>query len=382
MMCAMNLALCGFAALAVAMGIGRFAFTPILPMMREDFGFGLAEGGWLASANYVGYFVGALSAMAVRVRAGHAIRAGLAAVAISTLAMGLAADLGAWLLLRFVAGVASAWVLLYCSAACLQRFHETARADRHGRILGAIVFAGVGGGIALAGVACMALQRRGADAATAWILLGVLSLAAVVPVARRFDGLNAVAAPARAGGGGADARLVICYGLFGLGYIIPATFLPAMARDILPESPLYGLSWPLFGLAAAASTLLVAARIGFGDRALWISSQLAMAAGVAWPVFQPGLGGIAVSAVLVGGTFMVATMAGMQEARRIGGANARALMAAMTCAFAAGQIAGPLLVAALAGHAGGYNAALMFGAAALVASSLALVRPRASRRTT
>ncbi|HUG57058.1 MAG TPA: YbfB/YjiJ family MFS transporter, partial [Candidimonas sp.] len=52
---AVVLSLAGFIALAVAMGIGRFAFTPMLPMMQNDSGLGLAEGGWLASANYLGY---------------------------------------------------------------------------------------------------------------------------------------------------------------------------------------------------------------------------------------------------------------------------------------------------------------------------------------
>ena len=56
------IALAGLTALGVAMGIGRFAFTPILPMMQQDFAMSLGEGGWLASANYLGYLVGALSA--------------------------------------------------------------------------------------------------------------------------------------------------------------------------------------------------------------------------------------------------------------------------------------------------------------------------------
>ncbi|CAM5196001.1 hypothetical protein CDEN61S_03534 [Castellaniella denitrificans] len=54
------LPLAGLLALAVAMGIGRFAFTPVLPMMQADLGLSLAQGSWLASANYLGYLLGAL----------------------------------------------------------------------------------------------------------------------------------------------------------------------------------------------------------------------------------------------------------------------------------------------------------------------------------
>jgi sugar phosphate permease len=113
-------ALAGLAALAVAMGIGRFAFTPVLPMMLRDAGLSLAAGGLLASANYLGYLLGALSAMAVRIRPERAIRGGLLAIGIATLAMGLPLPFAAWLLLRLLAGVASAWVLISVSAWCME----------------------------------------------------------------------------------------------------------------------------------------------------------------------------------------------------------------------------------------------------------------------
>src|SRR5262245_888003 len=77
---ARGIAVAGLLALAVAIGIGRFAFTPLLPMMQEDAGLSVADGGWLASANYAGYLLGALAAMAVSARAATAIRGGLLAI--------------------------------------------------------------------------------------------------------------------------------------------------------------------------------------------------------------------------------------------------------------------------------------------------------------
>src|SRR6185295_15827845 len=121
----------------------------------------------------------------------------------------------------------------------------------------------------------------------------------------------------------------------------------------------FGWSWPVFGIAAALSTLVAgaAARVG-GNRRSWALSHLIMALGVAAPALWPTIGGIMVSALLVGGTFMVGTMCGMQEAQVVGGPHATALMAAMTAAFGAGQIGGPLLVAYAVGPSGDFSGPL------------------------
>src|SRR5258708_33237213 len=99
----MRIALAGLAALAVAMGIGRFAFTPLLPMMQADSGLSLAAGGWLASANYLGYLFGALSA-GLFPRSGRGIRVGMLVIAGTTLGMGITADPAVWAALRLPAG--------------------------------------------------------------------------------------------------------------------------------------------------------------------------------------------------------------------------------------------------------------------------------------
>jgi len=79
----------GLASLAAAMGIGRFAFTPIFPLMQETLGVTLADGARLAAANYAGYLLGACLRFLLTHRAGTSARWGLLAVALSTLAMGL-----------------------------------------------------------------------------------------------------------------------------------------------------------------------------------------------------------------------------------------------------------------------------------------------------
>jgi hypothetical protein len=353
----------GLIALAAAMGIGRFAFTPLLPMMQADAGLALAQGGWLASANYAGYLVGALAAMSMRRGPGTIVRAGLAAIVVTTAAMAMTGELAVWLLLRFVAGIASAWVLVFVSS------WGFARAEH--------VFTGVGVGIAVTGLVCLGLMTGGASSRTAWLTLGAVAFGASAVVWGSFTAKHPTASAAPSAPlhwTRETVRLVACYGAFGFAYIVPATFLPAMARVVVEDPLLFGLSWPAFGTAAAASTMLVArVRRSASDRAIWSVSHLIMAIGVV--VSIPGLGAFAggaggailVAALTVGGTFMVITMVGLQEARRVAGEAARPLMAAMTSAFAAGQIAGPLVV----GLVGGYAIAL--GLAALLLAITALI---------
>jgi MFS family permease len=346
----------GLAALAVAMGIGRFAFTPLLPMMQEDAGVTLAQGGYLASANYIGYLAGAL--LALRPARGEvAIRAALLAIALTTLAMGCTHGMPAWIVLRALAGVASAWALVHVSSWALQQAPA------------GIVFSGVGWGIALTGALCLALMYAGASSSQTWLALGAIALAVTALVWPMVGGgRSAPGAAARLIWTADRARLVICYGAFGFGYIIPATFVPAMAKNIVDDPAVFGWAWPIFGATAALSTLFAA---GPGKRRIWTIAALAMATGVAAPLIVPGAAGILASALLVGGTFMVITMAGMQEARELAGPNAPALMAAMTAAFAAGQIAGPLLVSYVVSR-GGFNAALAIAAMVLVLSAITL----------
>ena len=372
---ALTVALAGLVALAVAMGIGRFAFTPILPMMQDDAGVSIAMGGWLASANYVGYLAGALSVIWWRIGATTGIRVGLATIGLATLAMGLEHHFAVWVLLRALAGVASAWVLIYVSAWCLEGLASLGRPE-----LGNTVYAGVGAGIALAGALCLGLMHAGAGSARAWIVLGVLSIVLSIAVWTVFRPRAASAAadaePAatrRMAWDRESLRLVLCYGAFGFGYIIPATFLPVMAKQVIRDPAVFGWSWPIFGAAAMGSTLATAMLRGFvTNRRLWIASHLVMAFGIALPIVWPGIAAIMLAALFVGGTFMVITMVGMQEARSVAGARATGLMAAMTSAFAFGQIAGPVSVSLVVGAGGNFSAALVIAAVFLVVSAYAL----------
>src|SRR5258706_877595 len=124
-----------------------------------------------------------------------------------------------------------------------------------------------------------------------------------------------------------------------------------MAKQAIADPRLFGWAWQICGLAAAISTLLAGplAR-AYGNRRVWSASAIAMALGVVSPVLFPGLSGILLAAVLVGATFVVITLLGVQEARRIAGDRAPPLVAAMTAGLAPRQGPGPPKGAFLVGR--------------------------------
>jgi MFS family permease len=361
----------GVVSLAVAMGIGRFAFTPLMPLMLRDGTLSAATGAEWAAANYIGYLLGALTAARIP-DPRRGLQLALFGVALTTLAAvatGGEAPAHLGVLLRGAAGVFSAWALVFTSSWGLA---ELAR--RQASQLGAWIYVGVGLGIVVAGL--LAWLGGQQPARWLWLEMGLLAGAGAIFVALKLPqgsgaaavaGASALTSPARVESRG-QLPLVLCYGTFGFGYIVPATFLPAMARQQVSDPLVFGLTWPLFGLAAALSVVAAARYLSaWPRRRVWAVAQATMALGTALPLATQALWALAACAVLVGGTFMVATMAGLQLAREWTPANPTPLLARMTVAFATGQILGPLLVRALGtGTVSGWDALTWANAAATV----------------
>ena len=258
---------------------------------------------------------------------------------------GLAPFIG--IVLRAAAGLFSAWVLIGTSGFILGELTQRGVPQR-----GAWIYTGVGLGIALSGT--LAWLGGGQPACRLWLELGIVAAGAAAAVGLGLRNLGRGSRPVRPAPSATAVRgscraLVLCYGVFGFGYIVPATFLPAMARQQVSDPLVFGLTWPLFGLAAALSVAVTARWLSsWPRRRVWALAQGVMAVGTALPVLTQALWALAASAVLVGGTFMVATMAGLQLARELLPADPTPLLSRMTMSFAAGQIAGPLLVRLLA----------------------------------
>lgn len=355
-------------ALAVAMGIGRFAFTPILPLMIQEGTVHLAQTAWLSSSNYIGYLVGALSLLKSK-RHPLFVVLGLTLVTLTTWLASLSSF--AWLLvLRFLAGVASAWVLVSISAFAINWLKSRQVASS------GLIYTGVGIGITLTGLICSYFIFQSATVTIAaqssfsplssrlWQYLGVIALLATLLVTFLLAKINsqfASTAAAKAHPSKATptnptasitpaklklAKVLTAYGLFGFGYILPATFLPQIAKQWLSGQS-YLLIWPFFGLAAALSVVLsqgLQRRYNnFSLLGVWRVSQIIMAVGTLLPALWQSLTGLMLSALMVGGTFMVVTMAGLQvAASQVTHYPKYNLSALMTASFAFGQLIGPL----------------------------------------
>lgn len=393
----LTIALSGLLALAIAMGIGRFAFTPLLPMMLHDGVVDLASGSWLATVNYLGYWLGAMACAlqpALWRRAGYApprhtrvVRFGLVATVLLTLGVALP-PASLWPLWRFLAGVASALVFVFVSGWCLARL-----AVLGAPALAGIIYVGPGLGITLSGLAATAMVAHGVSAAAGWAAFALLAaaLAALVWPQLRGDvqgaaaAADADAAPPR----GTVAAFTLAYGLAGFGYIVTATFLPVIARQVLPPGSVWlDLFWPIFGVGVSLGALLtVRLPMHLDRRLLLVACYVMQAAGILLGVWLPTLAGFALGSLLLGLPFTAITLFAMQEARRLQPHHASALIGGLTAAYGLGQIAGPPMVAWLlprsASPAAGFTLALQIAAAALLAGAAiyaALARARALAR--
>jgi MFS family permease len=406
-------ALSGAAMMIACMGIGRFAYTPLLPQMQTEFGWQLSQAGDIASANYLGYLAGALLAAPLsqsRFRS-YTLMVGLIGSAFTTLwgailsgaslpAVPLIANsavslrevlsaqhlLWSWMLLRLLSGICSAICVVVGTPIIMDRLAQLGLAKH--RLLNTSHFAAVGIGIIFS-VAILTLVPPSTQStltvlARHWTLLGIAScflmvmpLYFLVKPARQEDGAqqklrastasrsakrNAFIAPP------ALVKLIIAYGLMGFGYVITATFIVAMARQ-LNTPGLEPWTWVAVGLAGTPSIFIwqkIAQRYGLMSAIRWAYVMLivgVLCAGLAHSIPLVILG-----AVFLGGTFMAITSMGMQVARELAGEHSGLAMGWMTAAFGLGQLLGPAVSGRMAQSAGDFMWPSLLAAALLVIS--------------
>jgi predicted MFS family arabinose efflux permease len=357
----------GMIAMATAMGIGRFVYTPVLPFMEAALDLSKADAGLIATANFAGYLVGALMAAWSGVKGSRRLWCigMLAASAIPTAMMAMTNSLEIFMVARFAGGFASAFVLVFGSAIVLEAL---ARYQRTG--LSAMHFGGVGIGIAFSAVLVARIDAWGLDWRAQWLAcaLATLIAAALVWLLISKDAdENTQAGSTQAS---PDAKptempatktriwpLILAYGLFGFGYVITATFISTMVRTQSEIQFLEPYIWLIVGLAGIPSVFVwtaISRKIGTAQG--FAVACLVEAIAVATSVLASGPVAMIVSAVFLGGTFMGITALGLMRAREINTGDARRMLGLMTAAFGLGQMIGP----GFAGYAWQFGESFLF----------------------
>ncbi len=367
----------GVSSLVLALGVARFAYTPLLPLMQQQAGLGVAEAGWLAAINYAGYLSGALAASLIGdlVLKDRLYRLGMVVAVLTTAMMGMTTNPTVWAVSRYFAGLSSAAGLLLGTGLIL---NWLIRRDHRSEL--GIHFSGIGLGIAGSAAAVALMNRWQLDWHEQWYALTAVGCVLLLPA------LGWLPAPDRStvtqsGQVMQDAppsplfqRLFMAaYFCAGFGYVVSATFIVAIV-DHLPDLGGQGTLVFLFiGLGAAPACIvwdLVARRTG--ELNALILAAVLQIAGILLPVLGNGLflalcGAVLFGATTVGLVSLVLTMAGRYYPTR-----PAKMMGKMTLSYGIAQIIAPAVTGSLAMRLGDYRVGLYLAAAVMVVGALLL----------
>lgn len=377
----LKIGVAGGLVMAAAMGFGRFFYTPVLPGMMSGIPLSAADAGLIAAGNFAGYLSGALLASqgwATGYERKLAL-GGLMATALLLVAMATTTWLPAFILIRFFAGLASAFAMIFTSSIVLA--HGAGRAS-----VGALHFGGVGAGIAASSVLALIINIQTAGSGDGWRVSWLAGAAVVLLVLFFVARLLPQPVTTRSAEAEPPIRwtrplvlMTASYGLFGFGYVVTATFLVAIARMANAGPVVEAGSWFVTGITAAVALFIWQPFVNrFGLVRSYLACLLLEALGVLASVYLPPVAGTLVGGLSLGVTFMTVTSHGLQVGRALAPTSARKVLALMTAAFGVGQIFGPLVAGWATEWSGSFTLASVIAALVLLAAfvlALPVVRP-------
>ncbi len=365
----------GILSLIIAMGIGRFAYTVILPYMQDAVTFSSSSAGYLATSNYLGYFCGAFMAgkFSIKGRKIHLLRFWLVVSIMTTAMIGLLPSFPLWYVTRFISGVASAIIFVIASSIILDRLAYENRSHLSG-----LFYSGVGFGILLSSLVVSKLNQLYQWDGT-WIGLSLLCSGLfifiwffiqdeTIPLSSPNQGKpihNPTILPKKW-----ITWLIIAYGLEGLGYIVTGTFIVAIAENSTLFHGDATTAWLMVGIASAPSCVIwsyLGKKIGVVTSLM--IAMLLQAIGIVLPVFEENSGLLLTSAFLFGATFMGITTLATILARQIVPMQSNRILGLLTASYAFGQMLGPALAGILATKTNSYHYALLSAAFAVAIGS-------------
>lgn len=274
---ALHAAFAGLCASLVAIGLARFAYTPLIPSLIQAHWFSAADTVTLGAANFAGYLAGALLGrpLAARMSSRHALRWMMVAATAAFFACAFPVSVGWFFVWRFLSGLAGGAIMVLVATAILPHIAPARRAFVSG-----MIFLGLGLGIAASGTLVPELLKLGLRAT--WFGLGAVSLLLTAlswagwPGSDTPPGMPAPSATGRHAADGALAShrralrvIYFQYAANALG-LVPAMVLLVdyVARGLGQGASAGAGYWVLYGIAAIAGPLVsgwLGGRIGFGN---------------------------------------------------------------------------------------------------------------------
>ncbi len=363
-------------AVVITVGIARFAYTPMIPEMMSGAGLNNALAGMLATANYAGYLSGALMISFIR-SSGLKIwlyKAGLLGAVLTTGLMGCTSQEWLWYLLRFLAGLSSSAGVLIGAGLLMSWLLRQGHKPELG-----IFFSGLGIGIVLTALLAEMIRLR-FSWDQQWAIYGFAALVLLLPVwwwspdYRR--GLPAMAAVPTSGARRISPFMLLlqlAYFCAGVGYVVTATFLVAIAE----ASPLLvgrgWLIWLVTGMAAAPACwlwdLLVRRQ---GDWLALLLAYLFNAVSVLLLLVTTGLAGVMLSAIIYGASFIGIVSMTLAMVGRLYPDNPSRPMGRLTFGYGIAQMLAPMAVGYLAQSEGNYQNGLLITLAVISAGAVLL----------
>ena len=371
------LILTGIAALTIAVGIGRFSYTPILPYMISELNLTTTEAGLIASSNYLGYLLGSL--IPIFPQFPKNIRSifiySIFISIISLFAMGLTNTFEVFILIRFIHGIFSAFVLILGTSLIVSHV------QKKGKIfLGTAHFSGVGLGMALSAIVVSYLGFLNFTWDELWFSIGILAIMLsfqiikFTPIQKAEVKYNLKSKNKTSLG---FSLITISYGLYGFGYVAFGTFISTMSRLTPGLEKTESYVWFVVGVTGIPSVFFwnwFGSKIG-NDIGLFLAN-LILGLGVLFSVLINNEFGIFISCILFGLSFVPITSMCLLEGQKRFSGSFIVSTAILTFSFSIGQMIGPYLSGLLTDYYNSFFFSMIISGIVLIFGSLLMINPK------
>lgn len=365
----------GISSLIVTVGVARFSYSLLLPIMQDGAGLTELGGGWLASTNFMGYMSGVLLAASL-----HNMnykynlhRLYLILSVLTSAAMVMTTDMVTWAVLRFIAGVCASGGFIIASGLILKwlvKHHHRAELGIH--------FSGAGLSIIITSLLVEFMLTISADWQQQWLALAVMAAVFAIPawlwmphpfIDGQVGGTAKDTPPSKV----FKSLMMLAYFCAGYGYAVSSTFIVDIVERVEGLQGQGGLAFLLVGLAATPAALIwdrIARKTGY-IKAL-IVAYILQAIGIILPAINDSLPVVILSALMFGGTFIACVSMVLTMAGKFYPSNPAKFMGTMTLAYGAAQILAPVCTGYLTETFGSYDIGLYVSAAIVMIGTLFL----------